>query len=236
MSSQLKPIKIWGQAGPNPRKVAIVLEELGLPFEAIPIPLSDVKNPEYVAVNPNGRVPAIHDSNTDVTLWESGAIIEYLIERYDPQRRLSFAPGTPDSYHAKQWFYFQATGQGPYYGQASWFKKYHHEQLPSALERYVREVNRVSGVLDGHLAAQQRQTQEQGSDSDGPWLVGNKISYADLAFVPYQTMIYMMFEKEAYNEDNFPHVKEWLGRMHSRKSVQSVYANSLARLKVDSKA
>ena len=236
MPSDIRPIQIWGDAGPNPRKVAIILKELDLPYETNSVPVEDVKKPDFLAINPNGRIPAIHDPNTDLALWESGAIIGYLIERYDTQHRLSFAPGTSDSYYAKQWFFFQATGQGPYYGQASWFKKYHYEQLPTALERYVKEVNRVTGVLEGHLAAKQEQSRQDGGDSGGPWLVGNKMSYADLAFVPYQTMIYMILSKEEYNEDNFPHVRQWLGRMHALESVQSVYANSLQRLQVDKKS
>ena len=236
MPSDMRPIQVWGDAGPNPRKIAIILKELDLPYETKSVPVEDIKKPDFLAINPNGRIPAIHDPNTDLTLWESGAIIEYLIGRYDPEQHLGFAPGTPDSYHAKQWFFFQATGQGPYYGQASWFKKYHHEQLPTALERYVKEVNRVTGVLEGHLATQKTQSRKDGSESGGPWLVGNKMSYADLAFVPYQTMIYMILSKEEYNEDDFPNVKEWLGRMHARKSVQAVYANSLQRLQVDKKS
>jgi glutathione S-transferase len=127
---------VWGKGGLNPLKVCIISEELGLPYEVIHIPLSDVRKPEYVAINPNGRLPAIHDPNTDITLWESGAILEYLIELYDTNNRLSFVPGTPESYHAKQWLYFQATGQGPYYGQAARFKKFHSKQVPSAIERY----------------------------------------------------------------------------------------------------
>lgn len=78
--STIKPIKVWGKGGPNPPKVAILLEELGVPYEAIAVPLADVKKPEYLAVNPNGHLPSIYDPNTDLTLWESGAIVEYLIE------------------------------------------------------------------------------------------------------------------------------------------------------------
>lgn len=204
MSSQIKPINVWGLRGPNPNKVNIILEELDLPYQVTPIPLSDVKRPEYVAINPNGRVPAIHDPNTGITLWESGAIVEYLIERYDTEHRLNFAPGTPESYHAKEWLYFQTTGQGPYYGQLAWFQKYNSEQVPSAIERYTKEINRVSGVLDEHLA---QQKQKYG-DSDGPWLVGNMLSYADIAFTPWQITVGIMLEKDEYNEDIFPHMKE----------------------------
>lgn len=222
MSSQTRPIVLWGDHGPNPRKVAMILEELGLPYQVNPIPLSDVKKPEYVSINPNGRLPAIQDPNTGITLWESGAILEYLVDRYDKEQRFSFAPGTPESYHAKQWLHFQASGQGPYYGQAVWFRKYHPEQVPSAVERYIKEINRVSGVLDGHLA---QQKQEHGG-SDGPWLVGNKFSYADIAFIPWQASVSRILEKDEYNEDDYPHVKEWLSKMISRETVKTVFESA----------
>lgn len=224
MSSSLKPITLWGKGGPNPPKVHILLEELGLPYEVNAIPFSDVKKAEYLAINPNGRLPSIQDPNSEITLWESGAIVEYLIERYDKSHTLSFAPGTPESYHAKQWLYFQTTGQGPYYGQAVWFKIYHDEKLPSAVERYVKEISRVSGVLDEHLAQQEKEHGEE-PGYDGPWLVGNKLSYADLAFVPWQTIIPMIIKKDEYEEDNFPHLKKWLSKMASRKSVKTAMAS-----------
>lgn len=113
MASQLKPIKVWGKGGPNPPKVAMILEELGIPYDAEAVPMSDIKKPEYLAINPNGRLPSIHDPNTGITMWESGAIIEYLIERYDKEHNLSFESGTAESYHAKQWLFFAASGQGP---------------------------------------------------------------------------------------------------------------------------
>lgn len=94
----------------------MILEELGVPYEAEAVPMTDIKKPEYLAINPNGRLPSIYDPNTAITLWESGAIVEYLIERYDTERKLSFEPGTAESYHAKQWLFFQASRQGPYYG------------------------------------------------------------------------------------------------------------------------
>jgi glutathione S-transferase len=118
MTSSLKPIKAYGKAGPNPPKVIMILEELGLPYEIDPLGFADVKKPEYLAVNPNGRMPAIHDPNTGLTLWESGAIVEYLIETYDKENKISYPTGSNDAYLTKQWLYFQTTGQGPYYGQA----------------------------------------------------------------------------------------------------------------------
>lgn len=208
--SEFKPIKVWGKRGPNPPKVSIVLEELGLPYEVVLVDLSNVKTPEYAAINPNGRVPAIYDPNTELTLWESGAIVEYLIERYDTEQKLSFPKGTNNSYLTKQWLYFQVSGQGPYYGQAGWFKMYHSEKVPSAIERYMNEIKRVTGVLETHLA------------KNGPWLVGNKFTYADLSFVPWQLLIHMKVSSDEFDVDSFPHVKQWIDTMMSRPTIKKL--------------
>ncbi|KAK0616370.1 glutathione S-transferase [Immersiella caudata] len=213
--SDLKPIKLWGNGGPNPPKVRILLEELGLPYEVVPVAWAEVKNPGYLAINPNGRLPSIQDPNLDLTLWESGAIVEYLVERYDKEHKLSFPAGTPEAYHAKQWLFFQTTGQGPYYGQAVWFTKFHPEQLPSAVARYVKEIKRVTGVLEGWL---EKQKEIYGGEGDGPWLVGNKLSFADLSFIPWQKTVERALPDE-YSVDEFPLVKEWLGKLAARPSV-----------------
>lgn len=222
MSSELKPIKVWGSGSTNPPKVAMILEELSLPYEVIPVPYSDVKEPEYTAINPNGRLPAIHDPNTNIPLWESGAIIEYLIEKYDTKHLISFTPGTADYFHAKQWLFFQTTGQAPYYGQAAWFLKFHHERLPSALDRYVKEVNRVSGVLDSWLAKQM----EENPSTDGPWLVGNKISYADISFIQWQRVIGMFLSADQYNIKAYPLLEEWMGKILARDAVKRALERS----------
>jgi glutathione S-transferase len=95
-----------------------------------------------------------------------------------------------------------------------WFNNFHHEKLPGAIERYVKEVNRVTGVLEGHLAKQ-----EVLPGGDGPWLVGNKYSFADLAFIPWQVIIQTLVPKESFNLDEFPVVKQWLKRMCEREAV-----------------
>lgn len=213
-NSSLKPITIYGKGGPNPPKVAILCEELNIPYTIDDIPFSAVKEPAYLSINPNGRVPAIQDPNTSLTLWESGAIILYLIERYDIDRKLSFDPQSNEAQLARQWLFFQTTGQGPYYGQAVWFTKYHPEQLLSAQERYYREIERVTGVLESHLKAQPK-------GDDGPWLVGGKCSYADLAFVTWQ-VIAAKFLGEKVDVSPYTEVKGWIERLEKREAVGTV--------------
>jgi glutathione S-transferase len=217
MSSQIKPITLHGQSGPNPPKVAFIMEELNLPYEYAKTGFDDVKSPEYLAINPNGRLPAIQDPNTGITLWESGAIIEYLIEQYDTERSLTFPRGSPEYWHAKQWLYFQVSGQGPYAGQFAWFTKYHPEKVPSAQDRYAKEIQRFTTVLDGHLAKQ-----KVNGEGDGPWLVGNKISFADISFLSWQMIVQVFMTKEQYDANDWPHVKLWTENMLKRKGLRKI--------------
>ena len=215
--SDIKPVKIYGKAGPNPPKIAFLAAELGIPHEIVPIPFSDLKKPEFLAINPNGRMPAIYDPNTDLTIWESGAIVEYLIDRYDTEHKLSFEPGSHEYWHARQWLFFQTTGQGPYFGQAYWFKNLHSEKIPSAIERYVNEVFRVTSVLDGELAKQKT------NGEDGPWLVGNKFSYADLSFLSWYNAVAGtdLLEQNALG-DKYPHFKRWIANIAARPKIDAV--------------
>jgi glutathione S-transferase len=225
MASTLKPIKLYGgppAPHPNPLKVALILTLLELPWETVPVEMSEVKGAEYEAVNPNGRVPSIHDPNTDLTIWESGAIIEYLIDRYDAQepRKLSFTPRSAEAELARSFLHLQISGQGPYYGQAIWFKVYHAEKVPTAVERYVNEAKRVTGVLDKWLAKQKEAHQK--SLGDGPWLVGNKLSYADVAFVAWQRILNSHLAEDGFKAEEFPHAKEWLERLIAREPIKAV--------------
>lgn len=192
----------------------MLVEELGLPYELIDTQFPDLKKPDFLALNPNGRMPAIHDPNTNLTLWESGAIVEYLVEKYDTEHHLSFPAGSNEAQLARQWLYFQVSGQGPYYGQAMWFTKFHSEQLASAQDRYYREIERVTSVLNGHL-----QKQEKGAD--GPWLVGGKFSYADLAFVPWQVTINIALQGK-FDLSPYTEVKGWLERLQARAAIKKV--------------
>lgn len=110
----IKPIEIHGKHGPNPPKVRMIAEELGIPYNLHDVQFSDVKGPEFTKLNPNGRMPAIVDPNTDLTLWESGAIIEYLVDKYDKDNKVSFPAGSKEAYLAKQWLYFQGNISFPH--------------------------------------------------------------------------------------------------------------------------
>lgn len=203
----MKPILLYGHhAGPNPKKVIMVLEELKIPYEVKLLEFPEMKQPTYEKINPNGRVPAIEDPNTSLTLWESGAIIEYLVETYDKNKVISFQTGTPEAYHAKQWLHFQASGQGPYFGQAVWFKIHHKEQVQTAIDRYINEIRRVSGVLNGVLEGHS-------------YLIDDKCSYADLVFVSWFEVVPWVAGDAIDLERDFPNVYLWLKTLKSRPSV-----------------
>ncbi|EPS34289.1 hypothetical protein PDE_09253 [Penicillium oxalicum 114-2] len=201
----LKAIKIYDHGpSPNPWKVVILLEELDLPYVREAVDFADAKKEPFISINPNGRLPAIEDPNTGMTLWESGAILEYLVETYDKEHKLSFECGSRDYFLAKQWLHFQMSGQGPYFGQAVWFTKSHPEKLKSASERYIREIRRVSGVLDKFL-------------QDKEYLVGGKFSYVDLAFIPWY-LIMSWFDIDLASE--FPSLDAWLSRQKVRPAIE----------------
>lgn len=169
-----KPILIHGHGrGPNPWKVVLILEELGVPYEVQNWDFSEIKTPKFEKLNPNGRLPAIEDPNTGIILWESGAIVEYIVETYDKDHKFTYT-STPEKYQLKQWLHFQMSGQGPYFGQAFWWHHYYPEVFQPARDRYVNEVIRVASVIEKHLTA-------TGSE----YLVGDKYTYADLSFIPW---------------------------------------------------
>lgn len=119
---------------------------------------------------------------------------------------ISFQADVPESYHAKQWLHFQASGQGPCFGQAVWFKIHHREQLQSAVDRYINEIRRVLSVLNGVL---------QGRE----YLVDAKCSYADLVFVSWFEIVPCAAGDRVDLENEFPNVHVWLSRLRSQLSA-----------------
>ncbi|KIP10023.1 hypothetical protein PHLGIDRAFT_115839 [Phlebiopsis gigantea 11061_1 CR5-6] len=202
--------------GPNGWKVAIVLAELGLTYESVYLDFQkgEHKAPGFTKYNPNGRIPAIIDHrNNDFVLWESDAIIQYLVDKYDTAHRIS-ATGD-ETYHQLQWLHFQASGQGPYFGQAVWFAYLHAEKIPSAIERYSNETKRVLSVLESVLSKQE-------------WLVGGKLTVADLSFLPWNKSVSkVLFESYDWAQD-YPATAAWHNRLSNLPSVKKVYAEQAA--------
>ncbi|OJT15255.1 Glutathione S-transferase 2 [Trametes pubescens] len=201
--------------GTNGWKVAMVLEELDLQYHAIFLDLSkgDQRNSEHTKFNPNGRIPTLIDhENNDFTIWESNAIVTYLVEKYDLDAKVSLK-----TFEGKitqlQWLMFQASGQGPYFGQAVWFIRSHPEKIPSAVVRYQKEVLRVFGVLEIVLSKQE-------------WLVEGKYTVADLSFIPWTIaavdgIIMRGYEGFDFAKD-FPSVSKWHQAMLNRPAVKKV--------------
>ncbi|KAL4865352.1 hypothetical protein BDV12DRAFT_150015 [Aspergillus spectabilis] len=205
----LKSITLYGHGpSPNPWKVALILEELGLSYDWKEVHRNEIKAEPFISVNPNGRLPAIEDPNTNITLWESGAILEYLVETYDKEHKISFKQGSKDYFAAKQWLHFQMSGQGPYFGQLVWFVRFHGETIPSAIDRYTNEIRRVSGVLNGVL-------------KDREYLVGGKFSYVDAAFLPWFNTIHL-FTDEIKFETEFPQLHAWLESIRARPEIAKI--------------
>ncbi|KAH8920385.1 glutathione S-transferase [Atractiella rhizophila] len=204
--------------GPNPWKVAIVLECLGLSYEHkfLVFEKGEHKVPEFTNINPNGRVPAIIDhKNGDFQLWESNAIVLYLIDRYDKEHKISAS--TPEEKAIQnQYLFFQASGQGPYFGQWVWFKHLHQEKIASAEERYKNEIRRVLGVLDGILANRE-------------WLVGSKCTVADLSFLLWNHLPLYMDKVVNDVDTQFQNVTMWHNKMLQMPQVKKVleYRQSL---------
>ncbi|KAI8630543.1 glutathione S-transferase [Xylariaceae sp. FL1651] len=221
-NASLKPITVWGHTiGPNPLKVRMVLEELEIPFNFRLTEFHEMKAEPYLKLNPNGRVPAIEDPNTGLTLWESGPIVEYLVEQYDKDHKISYDTFT-EKYQIKQWIGYQISGQGPYYGQGVWFSFFHHEKLPSAVERYWKEVERVRSVLDLHLSRQAGEKQgEKVADKD-VWLVGDKCTVANLSwFIWEQIADFAMTRVGAQiPQGKYPHYEAWYKKLAERPSAQ----------------
>ncbi|OOG00657.1 hypothetical protein ASPCADRAFT_392764 [Aspergillus carbonarius ITEM 5010] len=203
----IHPIIVWlTPSGPNPWKVVVILEELSIPYTIKSFKFDDVKKSPFIDINPNGRVPAIQDPNTNLTLWESGAIIQYLIDVYDSTHKISYAT-LNEKHLLNQYLQFQMSGQGPYYGQCGWFNVLCPEKLPSAITRYQNEVHRVLGVLNTIL-------------TNRTWLVGDKCTYADLAFLPWNNRLDMLIPRDDGGDilEAYPWVQGWQRRMEERAS------------------
>ncbi|WP_343228606.1 glutathione S-transferase N-terminal domain-containing protein [Sphingomonas colocasiae] len=201
MSGAAPAIDLHYAETPNGWKVSICLEELGLPYRLIRVPLDQPRTPEFLAISPNGRIPAIvdHDAAEPIAIFESGAILLYLAER---ARRLIPADTVGRS-HVIQWLMWQMAGLGPMAGQNGHFRLYAPEPVPYAIERYGNEVHRLYGVLDNQLAR------------TGAFIAGN-YSIADIACFPW----IMTHKKQGLSLDDFPALQRWFAELRARPQVQ----------------
>lgn len=208
---------------PNGHKITIFLEESGLEYRIIPVNISvgEQFQPEFLAIAPNNRIPAIVDTApTDggepLSLFESGAILQYLAEKTG-----RFLPPDPRGRaETLQWLFWQMAGLGPMAGQNHHFVQYAPERLPYAIERYVHETNRLYGVLDRRLAERE--------------YIAGDYSIADMASYPW----IVPHERQRQNLDDFPHVKRWFEAISQREAVKRAYeiAASINRQPVVSEA
>jgi len=196
----------WGT--PNGLKIKLFLEEAGLPYRIIPVDIGKGEQfrPEFLKIAPNNRIPAIVDhepkgGGAPIALFESGAILLYMAEkigRFIPTdirgRALTL-----------QWLFWQVAGLGPMAGQNGHFSHYAPEKLPYAIERYVKETNRLYGVLDRQLAG-------------GEYIAGD-YSIADIACYPW----IVSHARHGQNLDDFPALKRWFYRITERPACQRAY-------------
>jgi GST-like protein len=198
-------MNLYFHATPNSMKVAVLLHELNLPFEVTPIDIfkGEQHSPEFRAVNPNGKVPALVDDG--VTVFDSHAILLYLAEKYG-----RFIPtGLSRKAEMLSWLQLVATGLSPYSGQAIHFLHYAPEALPYAKNRYLKEVERTYEVLDKRLEI-----------SD--WLAGDDYTVADMALWGWAASASYIFGDKGL--DDFPAVKRFMTTMSERPAVQKALA------------
>jgi len=194
---------------PNGHKITIFLEETGLPYRVTPINIGagDQFKPEFLAISPNNRIPAIVDHDPAdgadaISVFESGAILLYLAEKTGKL----LPSDVRGRVEVMQWLFWQMGGLGPMAGQNHHFVQYAPEPLPYAIDRYVRETSRLYGVLNKRLA-------------DREYLAGD-YSIADVASYPWV----VPHARQKQNLDDFPHLKRWFDAIQSRPAVQRAYA------------
>ncbi|KAK9492226.1 glutathione S-transferase [Lipomyces doorenjongii] len=188
---------------PNGFKASITLEELNLPYktEKIDISKNIQKEPWFLEINPNGRIPAIKDG--DLRVFESGAIMLYLVDKYDKEHKISYPHGSGDYYEMLSWLMFQMGGIGPMQGQANHFVAMAKVRSDYAIERYVTETKRLYSVLESRLASHD-------------WLAGDKYTLADIAnFTWVRGAPRLLIDL-----DEWPGVKKWVDRIAARQGVQ----------------
>ncbi len=205
-------LQLYSLATPNGVKISVMLEEIGLPYEPhlVDITRNESWTPEFLSLNPNGKIPAIIDPDgpggRPIGLFESGAIMIYLADKTgrllpaDPARR----------YETIQWLFFQNAGVGPMFGQVGFFNKFAGKAFEDKrpLERYVNESKRLLGVIEDRLAAR-------------AWIMGDDYTIADISLLGWVRNLIGFYEaRDLVAFDSLRHVPAWLERGLARPAVQ----------------
>jgi GSH-dependent disulfide-bond oxidoreductase len=216
----VKPIDVYFWPTPNGRKITIMLEECRLPYRVIPVDISKGEQfaPDFLAISPNNRMPAIVDPDGPggraISVFESGAILQYL-----GRKTGKFYPQTErERVAVEEWLFWQMANLGPKAGECHHFRLYAADKAPYAAERFTNEVNRLYGVMDRRL-------------KDRDFLAG-KYSIADMACVGWVRYS----ERQGQNIADFPNLKRWLERMLARPAVdRGMHVRVEAASRVDMK-
>ncbi|CAI7642918.1 unnamed protein product [Penicillium crustosum] len=199
-------ITLYTWPTPNGIKASITLEELGLPYKTEGIDISSSSNPQkqewFLKINPNGRIPALLDGSQRV--FESGAIMTYLVDKYDTDCKISYAPGTPEHVEQTSWLMFQMAGLGPMQGQANHFRLFANTRSDYAIQRYINETRRLYSVLESRL-------------KESPYLAGEKYTIADIASFSWVRGAPVSLEIDL---SEFPALKKWVEEIDRRAAVQ----------------
>jgi len=197
-------IELYYFPSPNGLKIAIMLEECGMPYEVVAVDIGSGEQfrPEYLLLNPNNKIPTIVDRETGISVFESGAILIYLAEKSQ-----QFLPTAADQrIEVLSWLFWQVGGLGPMAGQAHHFRAFATEDVPYGIERYTKEINRLYGVMNRRLG-------------DAEYLAG-VYSIADIACWPW----IVSHERQGQDLDEFRNVKRWFEAVRERPGVMRGFA------------
>jgi GST-like protein len=194
-------IDLYTFTTPNGRKASIMLEEVGLPYNIhkVDITKNEQFTPEYVAINPNSKIPAIIDRDTGITVFESGAILIYLAEKTGSNL---LPTNQKDRFQVLEWLMLQMGSIGPMFGQLNHFKKFAPEKIEYAIARYEKETLRLYGVLDRQL-------------QDNEFICGD-YSIADIGTYPWVAI----YEFQGLTLDSHPNLKRWFETVQQHPAVQ----------------
>ena len=200
-----RTIDLYYWPTPNGKKITIFLEEVGLPYNLMPVDITagEQFDEEFLRISPNNKMPAIVDSEgpdgEPISVFESGAILLYLAEKTG-----RFMPSSPrQRYEALQWLMFQVSSVGPMLGQAHHFRGYAPEEIPYAVDRYTNEAARLYRVMDGRL-------------SEGEYFVDDDYSIVDMAIYPWVAS----HKKQGQKIEDFPNLRRWYEAMGKRPAVR----------------